>query len=392
MSQSEVQADMSFKVSSNFDCGNIEVVDASNPADIRLNIRREQTGELQDYIWFYFLLTGAKGRRCGFRLENASGNRWAPKAWENYRIVASYDRHEWFRIPIEYDGQVVSWQHAVERDRVYYAYHAPYHVHEHMSLLERCATSRRARVEVLGRTLDGRDMELVTVGRPGPNKRACWIIARQHCGETQAEAAAEALLDRLIDEADPVSRALLQQAVFYVVPNMNPDGSARGNHRTNAAEMDLNRAWSNTTRDKSPEVWLVRECMNQTGIDFLLDLHADETHSFVWPVYTPGIPSLSERQVRLRKAFDAALLRASPDYSPDEPKDRSEPARGTDPLAMAISWAAETFGCLALIIEFPFLDNMYAPDERHGWSHPRSRHFGVACLDALLAVAGELRG
>ena len=382
---------MSISIGCQFDCGNIEVIDASNPAAIRLNIRPEQKGELQDYIWFYFALTGAMGQRCGFRIENAGGNRWAPQAWENYRIVASYDRIDWFRIPIAYAGKVVSWQHKPEHDRVYYAYHAPYHAHEHMALLERCAASPRARLEVLGKTLDGRDMDLVTVGTPGAGKRACWVIGRQHCGETQAEAAAEALLDRLIDEADPVARALLRQAVFYVVPNMNPDGSARGHHRNNALEVDLNRAWSNTTPERSPEVWHVRERMQQTGVDFLLDLHADETRAFVWPVYTPGVPSLSERQVRLRKAFDAALAQASPDYSPDEPKDREEAARGSDPLAMAISWAAEKFGCLALIVEFPFLDNNYAPDERYGWSHPRSRHFGRACLDALHAVVKDLR-
>ena len=383
---------MSIAISSNFDCGNIEVLDAGNPQAIRLNIRREQSGELQDYIWFYFTVTGAKGQNCSFIIENASGNRWAPQAWKDYRIVASYDRNEWFRIPIEYDGKVVTWRHTPDRDRVYYAYHAPYHAHEHAALLERCAASPRARIEVLGHSIEGRDMDLVTVGTPGTGKRVCWIIGRQHCGETQAEAAAEALLHRLVDEADPVARALLQQAVFYVVPNMNPDGSARGNHRCNALEVDLNRAWTNTTQDKSPEVWLVRERMLKTGVDFLLDLHADEDRAFVWPVYTPGIPSLSERQKRLRKAFDAALVRATPDYSPDEPKNRAEAAPGTDPLQMAISWAAEKFGCLALIIEFPFLDNTYAPDERYGWSHPRSRRFGAACLDALYAVVGDLRG
>ncbi len=382
----------SIKVSSNFDCGNIEVVDAGNPAAIRLNIRPEQTGALQEFMWFYFVLTGAKGQQCGFRLENAGATRWAPEAWENYRIVASYDRREWFRIPSEFDGRVLSWQHAVERDRVWYAYYPPYHAAERMALLDRCAASPRARLEVLGETPDGRDLELVTFGEPGAGKRVCWIIARHHCGETQAEAAAEAILDRLIDESDPVSRALLQQAVFYVVPNMNPDGSARGNHRTNALEIDLNRAWSNTTRELSPEVWLVRERMRATGVDFLLDLHADETRPYVWPVGTSGIPSYSARQARLREAFDQALVRASPDYRPDLPKQRLEAAPGTDPLTMAISWAAEEFGCLALIIEFPFLDNMFAPDNRYGWSTRRSRLFGAACLDALLAVVADLRG
>jgi murein tripeptide amidase MpaA len=244
---------------------------------------------------------------------------------------------------------------------------------------------------VLGTTIDGRDLEMITIGTAGPDKRVCWVVARQHPGETQAEAAAERLVDRLLDEADPVARSLLQQAVFHVVPNINPDGSARGNHRTNAAGIDLNRAWSNTSKEKSPEVWLVRERMRETGIDFCLDLHADESRPFVWPVGTAGIPSLTDRQVRLRAAFDQALLRASPDYRPDKPEDRPEPAPGTDPLAMCISWTAETFGCLSLIIEFPFLDNIFAPDDRYGWTAHRSRLFGAACLDALLAVVGALR-
>ena len=388
---SDPRSAAAIKISSRFDCGNIEIIDADDPAAIRLAIRQDVTGPLQEYMWFYFVLTGARGLRCGFQVGNAGGTRWAPVGWENYRIVASYDRTEWFRIPTTYGAGTLAWQHAVERDRIWYAYHTPYHAAERMALLERCAASQRARVEVLGETVDGRDLEMITIGEPGKDKRVCWIVARQHPGETQAEAAAERLVDRLLDEADPVSRSLLQQAVFYVVPNINPDGSARGNYRTNAAGIDLNRAWSNTSKEKSPEVWLVRERMRGTGIDFNLDLHADESRPYVWPVGTAGIPSLTDGQVRLRKAFDQALLRASPDYRPDKPDDRADPAPGTDPLAMCTSWTAETFGCLSLFIEFPFLDNVFAPDARYGWTAHRSRLFGAACLDALLAVVDDLR-
>lgn len=38
----------------------------------------------------------------------------------------------------------------------------------------------------------------------------------------------EGLLRRLLDQADPLCRVLRRQATFYVVPNMNPDGSRRG--------------------------------------------------------------------------------------------------------------------------------------------------------------------
>lgn len=66
---------------------------------------------------------------------------------------------------------------------------------------------------------DGRDIDLVTLGS-GPLK--IWAIARQHPGEPMAEWWVEGYLHRLLDGNDAVSRKLLTDATFYVVPNMNP--------------------------------------------------------------------------------------------------------------------------------------------------------------------------
>ncbi len=46
----------------------------------------------------------------------------------------------------------------------------------------------------------------------------------------------------------------VQLATFYVVPNINPDGSVRSPHRTNAKGATLNREWNVSTVDYSPEV------------------------------------------------------------------------------------------------------------------------------------------
>lgn len=56
-----------------------------------------------------------------------------------------------------------------------------------------------------------------------------WVICRQHPGEPMAEWFAEGLLERLTADSaqDSEAQQLLQQAVLYVVPNMNPDGSVR---------------------------------------------------------------------------------------------------------------------------------------------------------------------
>jgi len=357
---------------------------------MQLEIRPDRDG-LNEYMWFFFGLTGARGVECGFRLRNAAGSRFS-RGWENYRVVASYNREDWFRIDGSYDGTALSWRHRPDRDRTWFAYHAPYTEPRRMGLVERCAASQLARVEVLGETLDGRSIELIRVGEPGPTKRICWIVARQHPGESMSEFAAEGMLDRLLDTADPTTRSLLEQAVFYLVPNMNPDGSIRGFHRYNAGGIDLNRAWSNTSREASPEVWFVRERMKEVGVDFCLDIHGDESRHYVWPVRPTGIPSLRQAQTALTKTFERALKQASPDYHPELPEGgQYDQPPGKDPLAMCTSWTAETFGCLSLIVELPFLDNQFLPDPHYGWSPRRSILFGRACLNALLSVVGDLR-
>ncbi|MCV5690128.1 M14 family zinc carboxypeptidase, partial [Escherichia coli] len=77
-------------------------------------------------------------------------------------------------------------------------------------------------------------MSLLTFGEPEEGKKKIWMIARQHPGETMAEWFMEGMIQRLLDENDTVARALLEKAVLYVVPNMNPDGGIRGHLRTNA--------------------------------------------------------------------------------------------------------------------------------------------------------------
>jgi len=368
-------------ISANFDSGNIEVIDATDPAAIRLRIRKDTKSDF--FQWFHFRAVGARGRPCAFRIENAGEASFA-RGWEDYRAVASYDRIDWFRVPTDYDGGVLTIRHAPERDSVYYAYFAPYSNERHRDAMARYLGSPRVRLEVLGQTLDGAELDLLTIGEAADGKRACWTIGRQHPGETQASWWMEGFLDRLTDESDPVSRAVLDAAVLYVVPNMNPDGSRRGNLRVNAAGTNLNREWADPSIEKSPEVFLARERMRATGVDFCLDVHGDEALPYIFIAGTDGIPSLSDRQVALKNTYDAALMHANPDYQIEKGYPKSPPGKGN--LTLCSSHVAEHFGALAMTLEMPFKDNANAPDARHGWSPDRCRRLGAAGLDALYAV------
>jgi murein tripeptide amidase MpaA len=370
------------KISSAFDAGAIEVLDADDCADIRLNIRADSRADFRQ--WFYFRLQGARSQACRIRLLNAGACTYVD-GWRGYFAAASYDRNFWFRVPTSFDGREMTIDHTPERDSVYYAYFTPYSWERHLDLIGRVERSPQARVRKLGQSVEGRDIDLVTIGSTG--KRSLWIIARQHPGETMAEWFIEGMLERLIDASDPVARRLLLDAIVYVVPNMNPDGGVCGNLRTNAAGANLNREWLSPTLARSPEVLHVRAAMHETGVDAFIDVHGDEGLPYVFLDGCDRIPDFTVRQERLEHAFAAAFKRASPDFQDVHgyPSDKDTKAN----LALASKYVGHSFGCLALTLEMPFKDNADLPDPSLGWSGERSKRLGGAALEALLAVVPE---
>ncbi|MES2538006.1 MAG: M14-type cytosolic carboxypeptidase [Pseudomonadota bacterium] len=371
---------MPIKISQLFDAGAIDVLRADSPQTIEVNIRKDSHADLAQ--WFYFRVQGARGEACTIRFMNA-GQAIYPGGWENYQAVASYDRETWFRVPTAYDGRVMTVTHTPLHDSVYYAYFEPYSWERHLRLLGRAAVSPLARVLDLGNTVDGRDLNLVVAGDPSAQKKI-WIIARQHPGETMAEWFVEGLLEALLDPANPIARRLLQRAVFYIVPNMNPDGSVRGNLRTNAAGANLNREWMTPSMEISPEVFLVKKKIHEVGCDFFLDVHGDEALPYVFVAGSEMLEGFSEQQAAEQAAFIAQFKQASPDF-------QSQYGYGSgkyreEMLKLASKYVGHTFKCLSLTLELPFKDNAALPDAAVGWSGERSAKLGAAVLQPILGA------
>jgi len=248
-------------ISSGFDSGNIIVNDASDPANIRLSIRKDTNSDY--YQWFHFRLTGAQNQACRMVIENAGGAAYTG-GWKDYQACASYDRETWFRVDAGFENDELVISHTPELDSIYYAYFAPYSMERHADLIAEVGTHPDVSVSVIGETIEGQTMDMVKVGEGDKN---IWVIARQHPGESMAEWWMEGFLARLLDDDDPLSRVLRQKATFYIVPNMNPDGSRHGNLRTNAAGSNLNREWDKATIQSSPEVYYTIEAMNAARPD-----------------------------------------------------------------------------------------------------------------------------
>ncbi len=371
-------------ISSQFDSGAIEVLRLDVAHDIQLRIRQDTAAEFAQ--WFHFCLHGAAGEPVTLRFMNAKQCAY-PKGWEGYQVVCSEDRQHWSRIETSYDGEVMTARITPQTNAIYFAYFEPYSYEQHLDLLASAAASSLVTVERLGTTVQGRDMSVLRVADvhslvAEEDKKDVWVIARQHPGETMAEWFVEGFLERLLDADDSVSRTLLQRCNFHVVPNMNPDGAVLGNLRTNAAGANLNREWAAPSMERSPEVALVRQAMEATGVDLCLDVHGDEALPCNFVVGSEGTPGYTPRIAELEDDFKSDWMRACPDFQ--DTLNYGRVAAGQANMSLATNWIAQRFGCMALTIEMPFKDNVNLPDPTTGWSGQRSKKLGASVLQPLL--------
>lgn len=378
---------MKMEISSNFDSGNIEVAGIDTKKnEIKLRIRKDTNSEFLQ--WFHFNLTGAARKFCKLSIINA-GKTSYPKGWKNYSVCVSYDRQEWFRVPTSYINGVLKFSITPLHNSVYFAYFAPYSYDRHLDLIHHTQMSPDVKLEVVGKTFNGRNIDMLVIGKPRKNKKIIWVIARQHPGEPMAEWFIEGFLERLLDPHDSVSKILLEDALFYVVPNMNIDGSIAGNLRASTSGANLNREWQKPTKKSSPEVYYVRKKIQETGINLMLDIHGDEELPYNFIAASEGIPTYDEYLSVMEKKFISHWMDTCPDFQNTQkyPLDKFGEAN----LTLCSNYIAQHFKCLALTIEMPFKDNADLPDRKYGWSDDRSRMLGASILSPVLKVLYQLR-
>ncbi len=372
-------------ITSKFDSGNIEIVNAKYPENIELKIRKDNKAD--HFQWFYFRVTGAKNTSLRMKILNA-GKASYPEGFDDYMVRASYNMEDWFMVSTKFDGKVMTIDHQPEHNAVFYAYFAPYTYERHLSFIHNIQFSPLVNYESIGQTVEGREIDFLTIGNEHDDAKKIWVIARQHPGESQASFFIEAFVSRLCEIDDPVSRTLLNKAVFYIVPFINPDGAIAGNLRTNIAGKNLNREWGNPNRDTAPEVYHIMKKMEEKGVDLNIDVHSDEGLPYNFISSIEGIPSFDEKLKFLLDKFKNSWVEISPDFQTEHGYPVNDP--GTANLNICSKAIGEKFKCLSLTIEMPFKDNANLPDPVYGWSPERCENLGESLIDVIHRIADDL--
>lgn len=241
--------------------------------------------------------------------ENVYDGRVAVPVSAQSRCVASSDARHWQSVATELlPANRLRVRVRLEGPSLFLARVEPYRISDLDRLLNQIRANPLVQIEPIGRTVQGRSLEMVRVGHAGAPYRVL-LRARAHPWEPGGNWVVQGLIQSLLS-GDEVSRQSLQRYCLYVLPMANKDGVALGRTRFNVLGKDLNRDWGKPADPKlapendALEQWLGRMAQQGKAPHFAMDLHNDEGGS----LHVPRIPVPNvERYLGRMRTFDRLL-------------------------------------------------------------------------------------
>ena len=137
----------------------------------------------------------------------------------------------------------------------------------------------------LCKTEAGNSCELVTICAPRPStqieKRPVFFITgRVHPGESNSSYIVKGIIQFLVSD-HPIASALREHFVFEIVPMLNPDGVIHGHYRVSQSGDDLNRNWTDPSRERHPTIYHAKKRIKTLApegrLQFYCDIHGHST-------------------------------------------------------------------------------------------------------------------
>ena len=261
----------------------------------------------------HFLLHARTGSKLTLEFRNLD-NVWNGQpgsvAGELKTVAISENGRHWTPVPTEsLPGNRVRLTVEMPGPRLYVARLEPYRLSDLDRLLESIRKSRRAQITSIGKTVGGRDLEVVRIGDAGAPYRV-FVRARAHPWESGSSWVAQGLIQRLLKDDDD-ARKFLAQYVVYVLPMANKDGVARGMTRFNVRGKDLNRNWDKPAdgqlvpENAALERWLEGMIAAGRRPHLAVELHNDGRG--LLHISRPPVPQLDRHLARMATLED--LLR-----------------------------------------------------------------------------------
>jgi hypothetical protein len=261
---------------------------------------------------FHFRIEAPQGRKVTLEFKNLD-NVWNRKpgsvAKEIKQVVVSQDGRNWTPVPTESpEPSRVRVTLEMPGSSLFVARAEPYRLSDLQRFLDEIKTNALVKIRTIGKTVQGRDLEIIRVGR-GDAPHRVFIRARAHPWEPVGNWVAEGLVRRLI-KGDADAEKFLARYSVCIMPMANKDGVARGGTRFNLAGKDLNRNWDVPAdpqlapENVALEHWLEAEIRAGRRPSFAMDLHNDGNGML--HISRPDIPDVEKYLARMAQ-FEQCL-------------------------------------------------------------------------------------
>jgi hypothetical protein len=235
-------------------------------------------------------------------LDNVWNGQPGSVAGELKTVALSDDGTTWRTVATEsLPGNRVQLRVTMNGPRLHVARMEPYRLSDLDRLLDTIRSHPLVRIEPIGRTAAGRQLEIVRIGNPAAPRRV-FVRARAHPWEAGSNWVAQGLIQRLLQGDDEAARFLKIYSVS-IMPMANKDGVARGGTRFNLRGMDLNRGWDKpadpelSPENAALERWLEGEIASTRQPDLALELHNDGNGRL--HISRPPVPQLDRHLARM---------------------------------------------------------------------------------------------
>lgn len=301
---------------------------------------------------WHFRLEGAPDSAHVLELRNFdnvwNGRRGSPIDARTACVVSD-DGRVWRHVPAEYLGpDRVRLRLTVGRGGVLHvARIEPYRVSDLDTWLAGLRRDPRVAVAEIGRTVAGRPLEIVRIGRETAPHRV-FLRARAHPWEPGGNWVLQGLARALLAAPPATGAPGPDEICFYFLPMANKDGVALGRTRFNLRGVDLNRGWDRPApaelapENHALEQWLAAMAARGLRPHFALELHNDNNGRL--HVSRPDVPGLAAYLENMTR-FEA-LLRKHTWFT-----EGSTGSTFRNPGTLGDGWL-ERFGIPAAVLEF----------------------------------------
>jgi hypothetical protein len=258
-----------------------EAEDGTIRVRLLYDMERESPNRAAGHL--HILLHARPGAQLTFELLNLD-NVWngirASVAREWQTVCISENGRDWRVIPVDNaSGVSVRFSVTMTGPRLYVARLEPYRLSDLESFLASIRHDPLVAIGPIGRTVQGRELEIVRVGREDAPYRV-FLRARAHPWEPAGNWLVQGLVGALL-RGDADARRFLERTCYYILPMANKDGVANGRTRFNSLGKDLNRNWDRPVvqelvpENYALEQWLERMIAAGRKPHLALELHND---------------------------------------------------------------------------------------------------------------------